>query len=115
MRPLCPLCKKRIVAISDHKNEKTYYRKTCDACRKRKKGIIPHQPLWSRLGYHKKKVCEICGFNSIYPEEQITVFHIDGNLQNCNYTNLKSVCLNCRVELQYRSIKWKESNITPDF
>lgn len=115
MRPICPLCRQRDVAISDKKNGKYYFRKTCDACRKRRKGSVPHEPLWSRFGYRKKRDCEMCGFTAKHLETQIAVFHIDGNLQNCNHGNLRSVCLNCRAEIFHNKNKWKESGLKPDF
>jgi hypothetical protein len=29
--------------------------------------------------------------------------------------NLKTVCLNCRIEIANSKLPWKESPITPDF
>jgi len=115
MRPICVICRQREVAISDHKNGKTYYRKMCDPCRKRRKGKIPHQPLWARFGYRKRGKCELCGFIAKFVESQMAVFHVDGNLQNCTHSNLRTICLNCRAELYEKNNWWKDADIKPDF
>jgi hypothetical protein len=45
----------------------------------------------------------------------MTVFHLDGNLRNTDSINLKTVCLNCRVEVSASKLPWRESTIIPDF
>lgn len=114
-RNICPVCKERPVAINYTSNGKTRYRKVCDSCNRKGKKIKPVAPDWFKAGYRKKHVCEKCGYKAKYPEKQMSVFHVDGNLKNTSSLNLKTVCLNCRVELAHSKLPWKESPITPDF
>ena len=111
MRKLCKKCNERPVAVNYYKNNRTYYRATCDHCsRDRKEG----NPLWALSGYKKKNVCDKCGFKSPHLET-FNVFHVDGNLTNCRYTNLKTVCANCQRLLHREGIKWKQGDLRPDF
>lgn len=113
-RPLCQSCNLNFAAVNYHSNGKTRYRKLCESClRKGKK--IKSVPAWYKAGYRKKPVCDKCGFRSKYPEQQMSVFHLDGNLKNVGEFNLKTVCLNCRVELHQSNSLWRESPIIPDF
>jgi len=114
IRTDCPVCKERPVAINCIKNGTTYYRKLCDICTRLGKSV-KHTPGWALSGYKKKHSCEKCGFKSKLPSKQITVFHIDGNLKNNNWVNLRSVCLNCRAEIMNSPTSWKEAPIVPDF
>ena len=43
------------------------------------------------------------------------VFYIDGNLKHNDWSNLRSVCANCRIELNSAKTTWRESPLTPDF
>lgn len=113
-RPLCPTCNQRQVAINYHSNGITRYRKVCDVCARAGKKFKP-VPAWVKAGYRKKAICDKCGYRAKYPERQMSVFHVDGDLRNTNPLNLKSVCLNCRVELAHSKLPWKESPLTPDF
>lgn len=111
-RKICPTCHQRPVAVNKHNHltGKIYYRKLCDACiRLGRKAPVQLQG-WIKAGYRKKSTCERCGFKIKFPE-QSTVFHIDGDLRNCDHNNLRTVCLNCRAELQYSKLHWRESNI----
>ena len=114
MRPLCPVCNQKPVAINRYLGERVYYRKVCDVCSRsgKKFKIIP---AWYRAGYRKQAVCDKCGFRAKHIEKQISVYYVDGNLKNNNLLNLKSVCLNCRVELANSRLPWKPAPITPDF
>ena len=113
-RPLCPSCNSNLCAVNYHSNGKIRYRKLCDSCsRKGKK--LKQVPAWYKAGYRKKAVCDRCGFRAKFPEPQMSVFHLDGNLKNTNEFNLKSICLNCRIELQLSGSVWRESPIKPDF
>ena len=103
------------VAINYRSNDKVRYRKICNSCIQKGKKLKPTPPQWFKAGYRKKTTCEKCGYRAKYPEKQITVYYIDGNLKNHNSFNLKSICLNCRVEIAYSNVLWKESPITPDF
>ena len=111
MRELCKKCTKRPVAINYYKEGTPYYRSTCDHCsRNRGEG----NPPWVLAGYKKKNQCDKCGFKSLVPEV-FDVFHVDGNLKNCRYTNLKTVCANCQRTLHREGIKWKQGDLRPDF
>ena len=113
-RPLCQSCNLNPAAVNYHSNGKTRYRRQCDSClRKGKK--IKLVPAWYKAGYRKKNVCDKCGFRARYLDKQMSVFHLDGNLKNIGEFNLKTVCLNCRVEIHQSGSVWRESPITPDF
>jgi hypothetical protein len=112
MRPLC-ICGHRIAAVNYRKDGKTYYRKKCEICLKH--GGIGHGiPKWKQAGYEKKLYCEKCGFKS-QNQEQFNVFHIDGDLNNCRFSNLKTICANCQRILQKEGVKWKQGDLLPDF
>ena len=113
-RPICPTCNSRPVAVNCIKNHVTYYRKQCDACLRKGKKLKPKSPLWALSGYKKKTQCEKCGFNA-KQLDQLNVFHVDGNLKNNDWTNLKTVCLNCTAEVYKSKLKWKPSPSVPDF
>ncbi len=110
MRPLCA-CGQRPAAINYYKDNKPYYRKLCEVCLKG--GKIAENPRWKTAGYNKKTVCDKCGFGSPYPEV-FSVYHVDGDLNNCKFTNLKTVCANCQRTLHREGAKWKQGNLTPD-
>lgn len=112
MRPLC-LCGQRPAAINYRKNGKTYYRKRCERCL-RTGGKNIGIPKWKQFGYTKKDICEKCGFKSKH-SEQFNVFHVDGNLDNCRPTNLKTICANCQRIVQKEGVKWKQGDLVPDF
>jgi hypothetical protein len=114
IRPLCPSCSQRPVAVNCIKNGITYYRKVCDRCSRRGFKIKPKPPEWAKSGYKKKPQCERCGFKMKYPD-QSNVFYVDGNLKNNNWLNLKTVCLNCQQEVYKSRVSWKAGPIVPDF
>jgi hypothetical protein len=114
MRPLCPTCEDRLVAVNKHVGNKVYYRKQCDNCLRKGKKIKPRPAAWARAGYVKKTVCEKCNFKSKLPS-QMFVFHIDGNLKNVDWINLKTVCANCKIELNNGKTTWRQSTLVPDF
>jgi hypothetical protein len=114
-RPLCTVCNINNAAINYYSNNKVRYRSVCDACYRKKKKIKPSAPLWYKKGYRKKTACELCGYRAKYPTKQLSVFHVDGNEKNVDSFNLKTVCLNCKVELSMNKTRWQESPIIPDF
>lgn len=110
IRKLCSSCKSRPKAINYYKNGKAYYRSQCDHCsRIAKEGI----PKWVKAGYKKKLKCDRCAYTSKY-SIQFNVFHIDGNLNNCRYDNLKTICANCQRLLFSQNTTWKQGDLTPD-
>ena len=113
MRPLCPCCQKSPRAINYHKDKTVFYRKFCEGCAKNG-GKDKTTPRWYQLGYRKKDQCEKCGFKSKHPE-QFNVLFIDGDLNNCRPSNLKTVCANCQRILQKEGVKWRQGDLLPDF
>jgi protein-arginine kinase activator protein McsA len=112
-RPLCSRCHGNPAAVNYQKNNKTYYRKICASC-SRKTTRNKEMPGWVKTGYKKKLTCERCNFAAKIPQ-QIFVFYIDGNLKNNNWINLRSVCANCRIDLNQAKTTWRESPLLPDF
>ena len=113
-RPVCNVCKQRLCAINYIRKRKTYYRTSCDHCIRAKKKIKPLKPKWQGSGYKKKSVCVLCGFRSLYPD-QIVVFHVDNDLNNNDISNLRSVCLNCVIEIDKKELLWKQGDLIADF
>lgn len=110
MRPLCS-CGLRPRAVNYRKNNKTYYRKLCEACLY--EGDRAGSPRWFRAGYKIKNICDKCGFKSPH-KEVFTVFHVDGNLDNCRFNNLKTVCSNCARVLHKEGVRWRQGDLVPD-
>lgn len=111
MRNLCKKCGIRPVAINYHRGDRIFYRSRCDHCAKSRKN---ERPKWANTGYKKRDTCDRCGFNSKY-SDQFDVFYIDGNPNNCSYTNLKTVCANCQRILYKFKLPWRRDDLTPDF
>jgi len=112
MRPLC-LCKLRPAAINYKKNGKIYYRKKCETCL-RYGGVSKGDPKWYQEGYRIKLICDKCGYKSKH-KEQFDVYHIDGNLNNNRFANLKTVCANCQRVLHIEHHIWRRGDPQPDF
>lgn len=114
-RKLCAECNSNLQAINYvDPNGIRHYRKLCSSCLRKKRRLRPQAPLWYKHGYRKKPQCEKCGFKLNYVEQSV-VYFIDGNLQNINWYNLKTVCLNCQQELLHSSVGWRAGPIVPDF
>jgi len=115
-RPLCASCHGNPVAINYKSGDKVRYRKICNACINKGKKGKPAAAAWQRAGYTKKPACEKCNFKSKHTE-QLFVFYLDGNLKNNNWSNLKTVCANCRIEINKAKIKttWRESPLSADY
>ena len=112
MRPLCNQCKTNLKAVNYHLNGKVYYRKLCEACRRKKINKKPATtPRWYLAGYRLKKLCEKCGFDPT-TQGQLVVFHIDKNQESVNIKNLKTVCLNCNYELSITG--WLHGDLLED-
>jgi len=111
MRKLCKKCNERPVAINYYKQGKPFYRSKCDHC---SRGGDTTRPLWELAGYQKKNQCDRCNFKSQHTEI-FNVFHVDGNLKNCRFTNLKTVCANCQRVLHKEGVRWKQGDLIPDF
>lgn len=114
-RPICPVCTQRPVAVNYIKEGRYHYRKICDNCIRQGKKLRPVPPAWIRAGYKKKDRCDRCGFKAKNPVKQLRVYYVDGNLKNNMHSNLKTVCLNCQIEVAESRLPWRASDITPDF
>ena len=113
MRPICKNCKKNPAAINYKKGNRIYYRSKCESCA-RYRGSMKGMPRWHQHGYIKKNYCEKCGYKSMH-NEQFDVYHLDGDLNNCRPSNLKTICANCQRIIQKENYKWKQGDLTPDF
>ena len=115
VRPLCTRCKTRPSAFNYRRKGKIYYRSKCDSCIKEDLGMrTGFKYSWEKSGFRKKHICEKCGFKSKHPS-QMDVYHIDGNLKNASWNNLKTICANCQRILQKLGVKWKQGDLVPDF
>ena len=113
-RPICPICNKNYCAVNCIKNSKRYYRKCCDACGRIQAKVPPRKPNWVKSGYKKKATCDLCGFKSQYAS-QLTVFHIDGDLENIHLSNLRTICLNCVEVVKRTEVKWRRGDLQVDY
>jgi hypothetical protein len=113
-RPICKTCNKNYCAINYVKNGVTHYRSICDGCGKKKGKKRPKIFNWEKAGYKKKATCDLCGFKSMY-HTQITVFHIDGDLNNVAFNNLRSICLNCVEVVKKKEVTWKRGDLQVDY
>jgi hypothetical protein len=111
MRPLCS-CGFRPKAVNYVKQGKTYYRSLCEACMAH--GKYAGIPRWYRSGYRQKNQCDKCGFKSSH-SAVFRVFHVDGDLNNCRHSNLKTVCANCALILAQEGTVWRQGDLTPDY
>ena len=113
MRPICKHCNKNYNAVNYIREGVTHYRSMCDECGRKKKKKKPRTSNWERSGYKKKAACDLCGFKSLYPS-QLTVFHIDGDLENTTYSNLRTICLNCIEVVKKTQVKWRRGDLKVD-
>ena len=113
MRPFCKICGVLPRAVAYHKYDRVYYRSMCTACQRRGRKQKAPVPRWQLDGYKKKPACDKCGFKARYPS-QLFVFHLDGDLNNSNQRNLRTVCLNCGVEVKRSDVTWRRGDLEPD-
>jgi len=111
-RKTCANCRKNPVAINYYKDGIVHYRSKCVRCTRYKIKTSP--PGWIKSGYKKKEKCERCGFKFKYTE-QSRVYSLDGNVDNADWFNLKTICLLCQVEVQHSTLPWKANKLSPDF
>ena len=114
LRPICPKCNKNYRAINYTRNGITHYRSICDDCGRKKNKEKPRKANWTTSGYKKKATCDLCGFKSLFPS-QITVFHIDVDLENVVMSNLRSICLNCVEVVKKKEVTWKRGDLQVDY
>ena len=112
-RPTCKACNQRLCAVNYTRNESTHYRSRCDYCIKKGRQTKSAEPRWKKTGYKKKPTCDLCGFRAKYAV-QLMIYHVDGNLNNNNLTNLKTVCQNCTFEVKKSGLTWRPGDLEPD-
>ena len=112
-RPFCITCNQRLVAINYIKANKKHYRTRCDSCIRKKRKLRPKTPRWMTSGHKKKPTCDRCGFNA-KSGAQILVYHMDGDLNNIDLTNLRNVCLNCTVEVTRLDLPCRVGDLVED-
>jgi hypothetical protein len=112
-RKICPACNKRPVAINYRTQNQIHYRSRCDRCSRQNR--LPRDPIptWVRSGYQKKEKCEKCNFKSSLPE-QMFVWYLDGDHQNNKWSNLKTICSNCKIELTKKYFIWTDDKLKSD-
>ena len=112
-RPICPACNQRPRAINCYRDDQVYYRSRCEYCIKKSRRIKTPEPRWKAAGYKKKTTCDRCGFKSKYAA-QLLVYHVDGNLNNNNLRNLKTICQNCVVDVTKSDLAWRLGDLEVD-
>lgn len=112
-RPICKTCNKNFCAINYKRDEIIHYRSGCDECGRKKKKLGPRVPSWQKAGYKRKTTCDSCGFHSIYPSQTV-VYHIDGDLKNVKFNNLRTICLNCVEVVKRKEVTWRRGDLTVD-
>lgn len=113
MRPMCKACNKNPAAANYWRDGVRHYRSRCESCIKKHRHEKIPEPRWKSSGYSKKTQCDLCGFRAKYAS-QITVWHVDGNLNNCELINLRSICLNCIEVAKRRNTTWRIGEIEVD-
>ena len=113
-RPICQQCNKNLTAINYKRDGITHYRRICDECGRKKQKLKPQKANWTKSGYKNKATCDLCGFKSLFPT-QITVFHVDGNLEHIEQTNLRSICLNCIEVVKKKEVTWRRGDLQIDY
>jgi hypothetical protein len=113
-RPICKKCNKNYRAINYKRDGITHYRSLCDECGRKKAKLKPRKANWTKSGYKKKTTCDLCGFKSLFPT-QMTVFHIDGDLENIQFSNLRTICLNCIEVVKKKEVTWKRGDLEVDY
>lgn len=114
-RPLCKNCQDNAAAINYVINGKTYFRSLCSVCVRKKSKMRPVPPNWIKAGYKKKTRCEQCNFLATNSKLQLRVYHVDGYLSNVNWTNLKTICLNCQAIILDSKLGWKAGDLEADY
>ena len=113
-RPMCKVCERRPRAINYHRDGITHYRTRCESCIKRGKKQPPPKPRWQQGTYKIKMRCDLCGFKAKYVS-QIVVYHVDGNLNHIEPSNLRSICKNCCEAVIRQDLPWRRGDLEPDF
>ena len=110
-RPVCKVCNKSYCAVNYRKDDVVHYRSMCDSCIRKGRRIKPPAPKWKNKGYTKKLMCDRCGYRARYAGQTL-VYHIDGDLNNCNLNNLNMFCY-CvhRITSIFQCWQWHHNNL----
>ena len=114
MRPICKQCNKNFCAVNYKRNDIIHYRSKCDECGRKNTKKKARVPSWQKAGYKKKAACDLCGFKGLFTT-QLTVFYIDGNLDNNELINLRSICLNCVEVVKRKEVTWRRGDLEVDY
>tara|TARA_B100000424_G_C22585054_1_gene328517 strand:- start:37 stop:387 length:351 start_codon:yes stop_codon:yes gene_type:complete len=113
-RPLCKTCRNKPRAYAYKKGKIIYWRSQCDTCiRKKNKFKTGYAAKWYKVGYRKKKRCELCGFKQT-SSAQMDVYHVDGNRNNVSLYNLKTICANCQRLKSTQDLGWQLGDLEVD-
>lgn len=113
-RPLCSNCQDKPRAYAYRKGHKIYWRRLCDSCiRKNKNKNTGGLNRWQTAGYKKKSKCELCGFRAVV-QDQMDVYHVDGNRNNTSVYNLKTICANCQRLKSTQDLGWTIGDLEVD-
>ncbi len=113
-RPLCKSCQSRPRAYAYRKAKKIYWRSQCDTCIRKKRNLkTGYAPRWYKAGYKKRVRCELCGFRARH-QQQLDVYHVDGNRNNVSGYNLKTICANCQRLKSTQDLGWQIGDLEVD-
>jgi hypothetical protein len=113
MRPMCPVCNRNPVAPNYWRDGVRHYRSRCSGCIKKDRNLAAPKPRWQSRGYKKKPACDLCGFRASYGS-QLAVYHIDGDLNNSDLINLRTICLCCVEVVKRKTPSWRIGDLVPD-
>ena len=112
-RPICQACQQKPCGVNYYRDGVAHYRSRCESCIKKGRGLKAPKPRWQLAGYKKKPACDRCGFKAKH-HSQLLVLHVDGNLNNSELRNLRTVCLNCVADLKRTDSTWRPGDLSPD-
>jgi hypothetical protein len=91
---LCLICGRNPVAIAGKTSTgRLRFKRRCEECIKRSRAVRLNS-FRDHILKHKKSKCEECGFEAQHPC-QLDVDHVDGNRENSDPSNLRTLCANC--------------------
>lgn len=116
MSKICKHCEQRPRTVAYVRPGGTrQYRSLCYRCfNLKQQNKLPKKiPRYEKVGYKKKLECDLCHFKGVY-SSQTRVWHVDGNINNVQLFNLRTICLNCEEVVKRRHDTWKIGSLEPD-
>lgn len=104
-RPLCSRCGIRPCEFNYYyqgDRSRPHWRRCCALCRRSASRTQPSKPRWQQSGYQKRNQCDRCGLRSNIAQVFVVV-HVDGQLNNCALSNLRTVCANCQIVMSVQN------------